>query len=319
MAQTTARRTPTAPPASPPPPSPTPSPARTARIKHLLAATTLSLPLILFALVFVAYPLISGGATAFQSKTLLNPDAAFNGIDNFIALFKNEAFAKAAGFTVLFSAVVVCLEMVLGFGLALLMNRAFPGKKLFFTLILLPIMVAPALLGIMFRLLLNGDIGAIPALLDTMGMSVSLFSPDSVIPLLIVLDVLQWTPFTFLIIYAGLQSFPKELLEASAMDGAGFFRSLWLIIVPVLKPVLFAAFFLRAIDALRTFDVIYVLTAGGPGTSTTTLSIYIYKAAFEAGDFGKAAAASLVVLICLLPFIPAIVKRIASTESAGKK
>jgi len=103
------------------------------------------------------------------------------------------------------------------------------------------------------------------------------------------------------------------------MDGAGFFRSLWHVVMPVLKPVLFAAFFLRAIDAIRTFDVIYVLTAGGPGTTTTTMSIYIYKAAFESGDFGKAAAASLIVLICLLPFVPFIVKRIASTGMADNK
>lgn len=291
----------------------------TAQRKNTVPAALLSLPLIIFALLFVAYPLISGALTAFQAKTLLNPSASFNGIQNFIGLFTSAGFVNSAGFTLSFAAIVVVIEMVLGFGLALLVNRRFPGKKVFFTMILMPIMIAPALLGIMFRLLLNGDIGAIPAVLQGLGMSVSLFAPNSVVPLLVVLDVLQWTPFTFLIIYAGLQSFPTELLEASSMDGAGFFRSLWSIIMPVLKPILFAAFFLRAIDAIRTFDVIYVLTAGGPGTSTTTMSIYIYKAAFEAGDFGKAAAASLVVLICLLPFVPFIVKRIASTGMEGKK
>jgi multiple sugar transport system permease protein len=289
------------------------------RRKRTTAATILSLPLILFAAVFVIYPLASGALTAFQSSTLLNQTNELNGIDNFISLFRSGGFANAAGFTIGFSAVVVAIEMVLGFALALLMDRAFPGKKLIFTLLLLPIMVAPALLGVMFRLLLNGDIGALPALLEYFGLSVSLFSPDSVIPLLVVLDVIQWTPFTFLIIYAGLQSFPKELLEASSMDGAGYFRSLTSVIVPVLKPVLFAAFFLRAIDAIRTFDVIYVLTAGGPGTSTTTLSIYIYKTAFEAGDFGKAAAAALVVLVCLVPFVPFIVRRISSTGMEAKK
>lgn len=289
------------------------------RRKRTTAAAILSLPLILFAAVFVIYPLATGILTAFQSSTLLNQTNELNGIDNFISLFSSDGFAKAAGFTLGFSAVVVAIEMVLGFGLALLMNRAFPGKKLFFTLLLLPIMVAPALLGVMFRLLLNGDIGALPVFLETFGLSVSLFHPDTVVSLLVVLDVLQWTPFTFLIIYAGLQSVPKELLEASAMDGAGYFRSLMSVVVPVLKPVLFAAFFLRTIDALRTFDVIYVLTAGGPGTSTTTLSIYIYKTAFESGDFGKAAAAALVILVVLIPFVPFIVRRISSTGMEAKK
>lgn len=289
------------------------------RRKRTTAAAVLSLPLILFAAVFVIYPLATGVLTAFQSSTLLNQTNDLNGIDNFISLFSSDGFAKAAGFTLGFSAVVVAIEMVLGFGLALLMNRAFPGKKLFFTLLLLPIMVAPALLGVMFRLLLNGDIGALPAFLETFGVSVSLFHPDTIVSLLVLLDVLQWTPFTFLIIYAGLQSFPKELLEASAMDGAGYLRSLMSVVVPLLRPVLFAAFFLRAIDALRTFDVIYVLTAGGPGTSTTTLSIYIYKTAFESGDFGKASAAALVVLIVLIPFVPFIVRRISSTGMEAKK
>lgn len=289
------------------------------RRRRTVTATILSLPLILFAAVFVIYPLTSGALTAFQSSTLLDQSNQFNGLDNFASLFRSDGFAKAAGFTLGFAAIVVAIEMILGFALALLMNRSFPGKKLFFTLLLLPIMIAPALLGVMFRLLLNGDIGALPALLDTVGMSVSLFAPDSVVPLLVVLDVLQWTPFTFLIIYAGLQSVPKELLEASAMDGAGYFRSLVSIIIPVLKPVMFAATFLRAIDAIRTFDVIYVLTAGGPGTTTTTLSIYIYKTAFEAGDFGKAAAAAMVVLICLIPFVPYIVRRISSTGMEAKR
>lgn len=291
----------------------------TAQRKKTVAASLLSLPLVVFALLFIAYPLISGILTAFQAKTLLDPTASFNGIANFVGLFTSGGFSQAAAFTVKFAAIVVVIEMVLGFGLALLVNRRFPGKKVFFTMILMPIMIAPALLGVMFRLLLNGDIGAVPAVLQGFGLSVSLFSPNSVVPLLVVLDVLQWTPFTFLIIYAGLQSFPTELLEAASMDGAGFFRSLWHVVMPVLKPVLFAAFFLRTIDAIRTFDVIYVLTAGGPGTTTTTMSIYIYKAAFESGDFGKAAAASLIVLICLLPFVPFIVKRIASTGMADKK
>ena len=286
--------------------------------RNRLASVLLSVPLIVFALIFVAYPLITGVLTAFEARTLLDPTVTFNGLANFAKLFSTDGFTRAAVFTLSFAAVVVTIEMVLGFGLALLMNRSFPGKKLFFTMTLLPIMVAPALLGIMFRLLLNGDIGAVPAVLHSVGLSVSLFAPDSVVPLLVVLDVLQWTPFTFLIIYSGLQSFPHELLEASRMDGAGFFRSLRSIVVPLMKPILFAALFLRAIDAIRTFDVIYVLTAGGPGTSTTTMSILIYKAAFEAGDFGKAAAASVVVLICLLPVVPFIVKRITSTGIEGK-
>jgi multiple sugar transport system permease protein len=117
-----------------------------------------------------------------------------------------------------------------------------------------------------------------------------------------------------LIIYAGLQSFPTDVLEAAQIDGAGRLRTITSVVLPIMKPILFAAVFLRLIDAIRTFDVIYVLTAGGPGTKTTTLSIFIYKTAFESGGFGLAAAASTVIMIVLLPLVPFLVKRIARQQ-----
>jgi len=277
------------------------------------AGWVLGSPLLLFALVFVAYPVYQGVQTGFFGLTLQDPTVPFVGLANYARLFATSGFLDAARFTLGFAAVVTVLETVLGFGLALLVNRVFPGKKLLFTLLLLPIMIAPALLGVMFRLLLNGDIGLVPGLLHGVGLDISLFAPDRIVPLLVVLDVLQWTPFTFLIIYAGMQSFPTDVLEAAAIDGAGRWRTLVSIVVPLLTPVIAAAVFLRLIDAIRTFDVIYVLTGGGPGTSTTTLSIYVYKAAFESGNFGLAAAASTVIMVVLLPFVPLLVRRIART------
>jgi multiple sugar transport system permease protein len=269
-------------------------------------------PLIVFAAAFVVYPVYQGVQTSFYGLTLQNPTAPFVGLANFAKVLSDPGFGRAAGFTVIFAVCVTIIETVLGFGLALLLNRSFPGKKIFFTMLLVPIMIAPALLGIMFRLLLNGDIGAVPAVLGRFGLEVSLFSPDTIVPLLVLLDVLQWTPFTFLIIYAGLQSFPTEVLEAAQVDGASRFRALVGVVIPIMQPIIFAAVFLRLIDAIRTFDVIYVLTAGGPGTTTTTMSIYIYKRAFEAGSFGQAAAASTIVMIVLLPVVPVLVKRIVT-------
>lgn len=288
-------------------------PPGTARAKWVLGA-----PLLLFAAVFVAVPVFQGIQTSFYGLTLQDPSAPFVGLQNFKDLFSSSGFIDAAKFTVSFALVVTFAETVLGFGLALLANKAFPGKKIFFTLLLSPIMVAPALLGVMFRLLLNGDIGLVPALLNKIGLQVFLFAPDSVIPLIVVLDIIQWTPFTFLIIYAGLQSFPTDVLEAAQIDGAGKVRTLTSVVLPMMKPIIFAAVFLRLIDAIRTFDVIYVLTAGGPGTTTTTLSIYIYKTAFESGNFGVAAAASTIILIALIPLVPVLVKRIARPEGASE-
>ncbi|MEP7331861.1 MAG: sugar ABC transporter permease [Terracoccus sp.] len=273
-------------------------------------------PLIIFTLLFVAYPLFQGIQTGFYGLSLQDPAIPFTGFENFITVLTDPGFLSAARFTILFALAVTTIETVLGFGLALLVNQEFPGKKVFFTMLLVPIMIAPALLGVMFRLLLNGDIGLVPELLGNLGLDVSLFAPNTIVPLLVLLDVVQWTPFAFLIMYAGLQSFPTDVLEAAQVDGAGRVRTLRSIVVPIMKPIIFAAIFLRLIDAIRTFDVIYVLTAGGPGTKTTTLSIYIYKTAFESGKFGLAAAASTIVMVVLLPFVPVLVKRIVNTDRA---
>ncbi|HET7476130.1 MAG TPA: sugar ABC transporter permease [Dermatophilaceae bacterium] len=281
------------------------------------ARWVLGSPLIIFTLIFVAYPVYQGIQTGSFGLSLQDPTVPFTGLHNFAAVLTNANFLQAARFTVLFALTVTVIETVLGFALALLVNRQFPGKRAFFTMLLIPIMVAPALLGVMFRLLLNGDIGLVPALLRGVGLDISLFAPDTVIPLLVLLDVLQWTPFTFLIIYAGLQSFPTDVLEAAQIDGAGRVRTLGSIVIPIMKPIIFAAVFLRLIDAIRTFDVIYVLTAGGPGTKTTTLSIYIYKTAFESGQFGMAAAASTIVMVALIPFVPILVKRIVNPSRAA--
>ncbi|MER7072009.1 sugar ABC transporter permease [Terrabacter sp. NPDC000476] len=287
--------------------------AATTASRGTAAKWVLGAPLILFTAVLVAYPVFQGVQTGFFGLSLQDPEIPFTGLSNFTEVLTDPGFLSAARFTIVFALVVTALETVLGFALALLMNRQFPGKRVFFTMLLVPIMIAPALMGVMFRLLLNGDIGLVPELLRGVGLDISLFAPDTVVPLLVVLDVLQWTPFTFLIMYAGLQSFPTDVLEAAQIDGAGRWRTLRSIVLPIMRPIIFAAVFLRLIDAIRTFDVIYVLTAGGPGTSTTTMSIYIYKTAFESGQFGLAAAASTIVLIALVPFVPLLVKRIVTS------
>lgn len=158
--------------------------------------------------------------------------------------------------------------------------------------------------------MLNENIGTVPYFLSFLGFQINLFDPDVVFPLLIVLDVIQWTPFAFLILYAGLQNVPGDLYEAAAVDGASYWRTVRSIVIPLLAPIFFIAAFLRGIDAFRTFDVIYVLTGGGPGNATTTASIYIYKLGFEQGNIGLSAAASFIVVILLLPVMPFVIRRI---------
>ncbi|MFJ5840415.1 carbohydrate ABC transporter permease [Streptomyces shenzhenensis] len=284
-------------------------------IRHNAKAArwVLTAPLFIFLALAVVYPIYYGIQTSLQQRSLLDPAPSWAGVDNFTAVLKDSGFWHAVSFTLKFTVVATALEIVLGFLLALLMNKHFPGRKKLLSFLIMPVMIAPALMGVMFRLLLNSDIGIVPALLDKVGISISLFSNDTVVPLLVVLDVLQWTPFAFLLFYSGLQTVPQDLYEAASVDGAGYFRTIRSVIIPLMLPILFITGFLRAIDAFRTFDVIYILTGGGPGDQTTTVSIYIYKA-FATGNFGTASAAAVLAAILMLPLVPVVVRRLAAPE-----
>lgn len=280
------------------------------------ARWVLSAPLLIFLLLIVIFPIVSGMQTSFQDRTLLNPDPHFNGVDNFAKVLSDSTFWSSLRFTALYTVAVTIIELILGLGLALLFDRGFPGKRWLLSVILVPIMVAPSLMGIMFRLILNNNIGTIPGLFKVFGIDISLFSGTNVIPLVLILDVVQWTPFTFLLIYSALQSVPQELYEAASIDRAGYWRVVRSVVIPIILPTLVIAGFLRAIDAIRTFDTIYVLTGGGPGTQTTTLSIYIYKI-LSGGDFGVAAAAAVIVALITLPLVPFVVGRITKGALAN--
>ncbi|MBC7518561.1 MAG: sugar ABC transporter permease [Microbacteriaceae bacterium] len=269
----------------------------------------LSAPLLVFLLLVVAYAAFSGIETSFQDRTLLNPEPSFTGFANYATVLNDSTFWSSLGFTVFYTVAVTVVELLLGFGLALLFDRGFPGKRWLLSVIIIPIMVAPSLMGIMFRLILNDNIGTIPAVFKAIGSDISLFSGSNVIPLVVALDLVQWTPFTFLLLYSALQSVPQELYEAASIDRAGYWRVVKSIIVPLIVPTLVITGFLRAIDAFRTFDTIYILTGGGPGTKTTTLSIYIYKV-LSGGNFGVASAAAVIVALITLPLVPLVVGRI---------
>lgn len=278
-----------------------------------VARWVLSAPLLAFIALSVVYPIFYGVRTALQHRTLLDPTATWAGFANLTTVLKDGGFWHAVWFTLRFTVIVTIVELVLGFALALLCDKHFPGKKALLSALILPIMIAPALMGVMFRLLLNQNIGTVPALLHKVGIDVTLFSNGTVVPLLMILDVAQWTPFAFLLFYAGLQTVPRELYDAAAVDGAGFVRTVRSVVFPLMVPIVFITGFLRAIDAFRTFDVIYVLTGGGPGDKTTTMSIYIYKL-FSTGNFGTASAAALLAALLTLPLVPIAVRRLAGAE-----
>lgn len=274
-----------------------------------IAGWLLSAPLLILLAGLLVWPMYLGFQTSMTHDILSDFETYPVGFENYRNLLMEPNFWSAIRFTLMFAFTASIVELILGFALALMFDRIFPGKKILFSLMLIPIMIAPSLMAVMFRLILNENIGVIPGFLKIIGSSYSIFDQNNIFLSLIVLDVIQFTAFTFLLTYSALQNMPSEIYEAAAIDGANKRQTLFRITMPILKPALAIVFLLRILDSIRTFDSIYILTGGGPGTSTQTVGIYIYKTAFIFGDFGLAASAAIVLVLILAPFMPFIIKQ----------
>lgn len=274
-----------------------------------IAGWLLSAPLLILLAGLLLWPMYLGVQTSLTHDILSDFETYPVGSENYRNLLSEPNFWNAIRFTLIFAFIASIVELILGFSLALLFDRAFPGKRVLFSLMLIPIMIAPSLMAVMFRLILNENIGVIPGFLRIIGSSYSVFDQNNIFFSLVALDVIQFTAFTFLLTYSALQNMPSEIYEAAAIDGANKRQTLIRITLPILKPALAIVFLLRILDSIRTFDSIYILTGGGPGTSTQTVGIYIYKTAFIFGDFGLAASAAIVLVLILIPFMPFIIRQ----------
>jgi multiple sugar transport system permease protein len=276
------------------------------------------MPLLIMLAMLLIWPVYLGIKTSFTHDVLSEFTTYGAGLENYKNLINQPNFWLSLRFTMIYAIIATILEVILGFALALLFDRVFPGKRVLFSLMLVPIMIAPSLMAVMYRLILNENIGIIPGFLQRIGIEFSIFEQQNVFGSLIALDVLEFTAFTFLLSYSALQNMPAEIYEAAAIDGANARQVLTRVILPMLRPALAIIFLLRILDSIRTFDSIFILTGGGPGTSTQTVGIYIYKTAFIFGDFGLAASASVVLVLLLAPFMPSIIKQFNLNQGGGK-
>src|SRR5205085_8591546 len=263
-------------------------------------AYVLIAPTVAVLLALSVYPLIYAVKVAFQSGT---GESAHWTLAHFTRLFSDSFFLAALGHTILYAVVALTFEFLLGLGLALLVDRPLRGRGLFRALLLVPMMLPPVVVGVVWRLMLNPDFGAINGTLRSVGFNTDALtwtaSPKLAMLSVIAVDVWQWTPFIFLVLLAGLQAIPQEPYEAARLDGSSAWQTLRFITLPLLKPAMLIALLLRTMDLLRVFDQIFILTEGGPGFATETVSLYIYRAAFRFFVFGYAAAMSLVFLTIL--------------------
>jgi multiple sugar transport system permease protein len=214
--------------------------------------------------------------------------------------------------TVEFVVLSVAIEIGLGLGLALLLNRRLPETNLLTALFILPLGIAPVVSALVFRVLLDPAYGWVDYYLQTWGIIADpidwLGNPETAWLAIVGLDVWQWTPFVMLILLAGLSGVPSEPKEAAALDGAGPLRLFWHITLPFLRPFIAIALVLRTIEAFKTFGSIFVLTTGGPGTSTEVINLDLYRIALQNFDIGAAAALGIVFLLFLSVIMQQLLK-----------
>jgi multiple sugar transport system permease protein len=275
-------------------------------------------PALLLVLAVVVYPLFYGLRESFLGFRF-GRETGSVGAQNYRDLWGDAEFRDALWVTAKFVVLAVSLETVLGLGLALLAARELPLVRLARLVLILPMIITPIVVGIVFRLIYASDVGLLTTLSHKLFGGGPVFILDkgwSAFLGLVLLDVWEWTPLMFLILLAGIQSLPVEPFEAARVDGAGAWRTFRDHTLPMLRPVLAVAIVLRTIDAFTTFDQIFVLTGGGPGTSTQLISIYGYNTAFKFSEYGYGAAMLLAVAVLVLVFSALAVKLIRREAAA---
>ncbi|MEP3638841.1 MAG: sugar ABC transporter permease [Paracoccaceae bacterium] len=227
-------------------------------------------------------------------------EAEFVGLKNYVTLWNDPNFLESLSVTLKFAFFVVTFEMLIGVGLALLLDRNIRGMSILRTLFILPMMIAPVVVGLMWRYMYHPSVGTFNRTLDGLGLPKVDWLGDHALMSVIIADIWQWTPFIFILALAALQSLPRSALEAARIDGATGWQQIIYIKLPLMMPVLIVTGSLRLIDAFKVLEVILVMTEGGPGLSTEILALRISRTATEFRELGVAAAMSNYLLLLLL-------------------
>jgi multiple sugar transport system permease protein len=261
---------------------------------------TPALALLLFLTIF---PLLWALSLSFTNYSATSA-APYNwvGLHNYGSILGDPAVHERAVTTLVFVGGAVALETLLGFSIAYLISRRVRGQGVLTTLFLLPMMLAPIVVGLFWRFMLDSQFGVVNSILNSLGLGSVLWlsKPQLAMLSLVVVDAWQWTPFIMLISLAGLTAVPKYLYEAAEIDRASEWFRFTRITLPLVWPLLLIGILFRAIDAFRMFDLVFILTGGGPGDTTETLSYSVYKVAFLGFDTGRASAYGLLMVVVVM-------------------
>ena len=273
---------------------------------------TMTLPTLFAMGIVVAFPLVFALYVSVHDYDLTEGGIGdFTGFANYAKSFSNELLHIAAKNTLVYSASVVILELLVALGLSVLLNQPdLRFKNVYLAILLIPLLVSPIAVGLIWRLLLHPDLGAVNWLLTTVGLPPQewLAGLHTAMMTVIGVDVWHETSLMIVVILAGLTALPREPIEASQVDGANSWQTFRMVTLPMLTPVLLVAVLIRLIAAMKTYDLIYILTRGGPGTATETVSYTIWKSAFTSLEMGRAAAASFLLLSVILVLVILLVR-----------
>lgn len=241
--------------------------------------------------------------TSLQSYHLAYPNRrSFVGLENYLSILQDERFWNSLKLTLLYVVGCLTVELILGFCIALLLAKQKRAVGFIRGVLLLPIFLTPIVVAFLWRLLFSPSLGLLNYFLGFLGFGPYewIYSPEQALPSLVLIDIWQRTPELVLIIFTGLLAIPHDVIEAAWVDGASPWKLFWTIKVPLLKPILMVGILFRVIDLSKVFDVIYILTRGGPGISTETLSLYTYTMGFSFLRMGYASALGMVLFGIIL-------------------
>lgn len=263
------------------------------------------LPALIMMGVIVAFPIGYNLVLSLHRWNLAGGGSlSFVGFENYLALAQDERFWNSLRVTALFTFGALGGQVILGTALALFFHRSFRGKAVVKAIFLFPIAATPVAVSLIWAMMYNYDLGIINHMLTMIGLPRSLWlaSPNMVIPALIITDIWQWTPLIMLIVLASLESLPTDPFESALVDGASSFQTLIYLTLPMVRPAIVVAAMIRSIDAIKTFDLIYVMTQGGPDIASENLNIYIFQKGFSYFRMGEASTLAVVLFTLVLVF-----------------
>jgi multiple sugar transport system permease protein len=252
-------------------------------------------PALIVVLAVIIFPWLFTIWMSFNEWKVGSP-TTFVGLANYLRLPTDPRFVEAVGHTLVYSALSVLLPLIFGTLAAVVFHAQFPFRGFLRAIFIMPMMATPVAIALVWTMMFHPQLGVLNYLLSFVGIPPQLwvFHPDTVIPSLVLVETWQWTPLVMLIVLGGIAAIPTEPYESAQIDGAGMWQMFRYITLPLITPFLFIAAMIRTIDAVKSFDIIFAITQGGPGSASETVNLYLYSVAFVYYDLGYGSAIAVV-------------------------